>query len=127
MGQACRKKEYQRRQPELTPCYEIVQEELSTFLSDRNLEGRPLPEYVVKEFDAYLRCGILAYGFLRLICNDCREEKVVGFSCKKRGFCPSCTGKRMAEGAAHLVDNILPLVPYRQFVVTFPFTMRLFY
>ena len=30
----------------------------------------------------------------------------------------------MAEGAAHLVDNILPLVPYRQFVVTFPFPMR---
>ena len=30
----------------------------------------------------------------------------------------------MTEGAAHLVDNILPVVPYRQFVVTFPFPMR---
>ena len=30
----------------------------------------------------------------------------------------------MTEGAAHLVDNILPIAPYRQFVVTFPFPMR---
>ena len=124
MGQACQKRKYQRRQPELTPCYQIVQEELLTFLKDRELEGRPLPNYVIKEFDAYLKCGILAHGFLRLTCDDCKEEKLVAFSCKKRGFCPSCTGKRMTEGAAHLVDNILPIVPYRQFVVTFPFPMR---
>ena len=30
----------------------------------------------------------------------------------------------MAEAAAHLVDNILPMVPYRQFVITFPHPMR---
>ncbi len=75
-------------------------------------------------FTAYLKCGILAHGFLHLTCDDCKEEKLVAFSCKKRCFCPSCTGKRMTEGAAHLVDNILPIVPYRQLVVTFPFPIR---
>lgn len=30
----------------------------------------------------------------------------------------------MAEAASHLVDNVLPLVPYRQFVVSFPIPMR---
>ena len=105
-----KKKKYQRRRPELGPCYQIVQEELLTFLSEREIEGRPLPPYVIKEFDAYLKYGILAHGFLRLTCDDCKEEKLVAFSCKKRGFCPSCTGKRMTEGAAHLVDNSLPIV-----------------
>ena len=30
----------------------------------------------------------------------------------------------MAEASTHLVENVLPYVPYRQFVVTFPFPMR---
>ena len=80
---------YARRQPELTPCFKIVQGSLNTFIAERSAEGRPLPGYVVKEFDAYLKCGILAYGFLRIVCKDCSEEKIVAFSCKKRGFCPS--------------------------------------
>lgn len=31
----------------------------------------------------------------------------------------------MAEAAIHLVDELLPLVPVRQFVVTFPVQLRL--
>ncbi len=115
---------YSRRRPELTPCYKILQEELSTFIAEREQENRPLPSYVTEEFDAYLKCGIPAFGFLRFQCNGCHEEKIVAFSCKKRGFCPSCCGKRMAETAAHLIDNVLPLVPYRQFVLSFPIPLR---
>jgi hypothetical protein len=116
--------EYARRRPELTPCYQIVQEELSTFIAERALEDRPLPTYVVQEFEAYLKCGILAHGFLRFQCVDCKAEHIVAFSCKKRGFCPSCCAKRMAEAAAHLVENVLPLVSYRQFVLSFPIPLR---
>ncbi len=39
---------------------------------------------------------------------------LVPFSCKGRGFCPSCGGRRMTELAAHLVDAVLPRVPVRQ-------------
>ncbi len=40
---------------------------------------------------------------------------VVGFSCKGRGFCPSCTGRRMADTSARLVDDVFPDdVPVRQ-------------
>lgn len=46
------------------------------------------------------------------------------FSCKKRGFCQSFCAKRMAETRAHLLENILPLVLYRQFVVSFPIPMQ---
>lgn len=116
--------EYARRRPELTPCYRILQKHLETFLADRQAEGRPLPDYVIEEFEAYLRCGIPAHGFLRLACHGCGQEKIAVFSCKKRGFCPSCCAKRMAEAADHLVENVLPHIPYRQFVITFPIPMR---
>ncbi len=124
--ESCRNKQftYERRRPEFTPCFKIVNEHLSTFMAEREAEHRPLPEYVAKEFEAFLKCGILAYGFIRLKCLSCHAEEVVGFSCKKRGFCPSCAGKRMAEQATHLTENVLPLVPYRQFVLSFPIPMR---
>jgi hypothetical protein len=115
---------YARRRPEFTPCYKILQEHLNTFIAARDAESRPLPKYVLTELDAYLRCGIPAHGFLRLRCPKCREEKVVAFSCKKRGFCPACCAKRMAETSAHLIENVLPLVPYRQFVLSFPIPLR---
>lgn len=34
---------------------------------------------------------------------------VVSFSCKHRGFCPSCGGRRMAEMAAQLTDHFADL------------------
>jgi hypothetical protein len=118
---ACQSKlpTFNRRIPELTPCCKIVNEHLSTFIAEREAENRPLPEYVLKEFESYLKCRILAYGFLRLNCLSCHGEQVVTFNCKKRGFCPSCAGKRMAEAATHLTENVLPLVRYRQFGLSF--------
>jgi hypothetical protein len=41
--------------------------------------------------------------FARVRCARCAYEHLVPFSCKGRGFCPSCGGRRMAEHAAHLV------------------------
>ncbi len=73
-----------------------------------------LPEFVKDEFDAFLECGILAHGFLRLRCAGCADEKLVAFSCKRRGFCPSGGARRMAKTAACLVDHVIPRVPVRQ-------------
>jgi len=75
--------------------------------------------------DAFLDCGILANGFLRLRCEDCHHEKLVAFSCKRRGFCPSCGARRMAETAAHLADNVIPRQPVRQWVISFPIPLRI--
>ena len=33
---------------------------------------------------------------------------------KRRGFCPACGARRMAETAAHLVEQVIPHVPVRQ-------------
>ena len=77
---------YERRDPSQTPCYQIIQEELETFLADREYEGKPVPEFVEKEFRSYLECGILAHGFVRLHCDSCSKERIVAFSCKKKAW-----------------------------------------
>ena len=45
-----------------------------------------LPQFVKDEFEAYLDCGILAHGFLRLRCEGCTRDTLVAFSCKLRGY-----------------------------------------
>ena len=61
---------------------------------------------------------------LRVRCDTCHAEHLVAFSCKRRGFCPSCGARRMAESAALLVDEILPEQPVRQWVLSFPYPLR---
>src|SRR5215470_2738513 len=46
------------------------------------------------------------------------------FSGKRRGFCPSCAARRMAQTAAHLVTCVIPWVPTRQWVVSVPVPLR---
>ena len=65
-----------------------------------------MPEYVRQEFDEFLRCGVLEHGFLRVVCDQCHAERLVAFSCKRRGFCPSCGARRVAESARHLVEEV---------------------
>jgi len=116
---------YERRRPEESVLYKLIQQNLETFLELFQTEmGQPLPDFVIKEFYEYLGCGILAKGFLRLRCEGRHRENLVAFSCRRRGFCPSCGGRRMAATAAHLVDHVLPDQPIRQFVMTFPFQLR---
>jgi transposase-like zinc-binding protein len=92
----------------------IVREHLATFLATvREERGKSLPRYVEEELRRYLRCGILAHGFLRVVCPKCRQEIVVAYSCKCRGSGPSCSARRMCDAAAHLVDHVLPAVPVR--------------
>jgi hypothetical protein len=46
-----------------------------------------VPSFVEDEFRSYLRCGVLAHGFVRVVCRACRDEHYVGFSCKRRTVC----------------------------------------
>jgi hypothetical protein len=108
---------YARHQPEETLLYRLVEQHYPTFLAAREAAGRPLPSHVRREFDAYLKCGRLEHGFLRVKCEACHAEKLVAFSCKGRAVCPSCGARRMAETAALLVDEVLPERPLRQWVL----------
>jgi len=66
----------------------------------------------------------LAHGFVLARCGDCGWCRAVAFSCQRRGFCPSCIGRRMADFAARLVDRVVPVVPLRQWVLTVPHALR---
>ncbi len=121
---ASARRSYTRHRPEETILYNVIQRELEFFLARAQAREQPVPRFVEQEFRAFLRCGILAHGFLRLHCDDCGFDRLVPFSCKRRGFCPSCGGHRMADTAAHLVDRVLPEVPIRQWVLTLPYPLR---
>ena len=112
------------RSPEQTLLHVVVREQLETFLARARATEAAVPRFVEQELRAFLRCGVLAHGFLRLRCDVCGHERLVAFSCKRRGFCPSCGGRRMADTAAHLVDRVLPAVPIRQWVLTLPHSLR---
>lgn len=118
---------YRRREPETTLLYRVVATQLDPLreeLATANPYGKGLPRHVDKELEAYLRCGLLQHGFARVVCRRCHVEHLVGLSCKGRGVCPSCTGRRMHDTAAHLVDRVIPRVSMRQWVVTFPRRVR---
>ena len=115
---------YVQHRPEATLLYQLVEQNNPQFRELRAREGRSLPDYVQEEFEAYLKCGRLEQGFLRVRCEGCHAEKLVAFSCKKRGFCPSCGARRMAETAALLADEVLPERPLRQWVLSLPFALR---
>jgi hypothetical protein len=102
-----------------------VQQHVASFIAHTEAStGAALPRFVKDEFDAFLECGILAHGFLRLRCGDCGHDKLLAFSCKRRGFCPSCGARRMSQTAAHLVDRVIPHVPVRQWVLSLPIPLR---
>jgi hypothetical protein len=67
---------YVRHVPERALLYTLVQAHYPDFLARLAAEDRSLPEYVREEFDAYLRCGVLGHGFLRVVCEQCRGERL---------------------------------------------------
>jgi hypothetical protein len=117
---------YEPHDPAQNVLYHIVRDHFETFRAQAASlrDGDGLPRFVEREFREFLTCGCLAAGFARFHCDACRYDRLVPFSCKGRGFCPSCGGRRMAERAAHLVDHVLPDVSIRQWVLSVPYRVR---
>ncbi|MBK8173681.1 MAG: transposase zinc-binding domain-containing protein [Sandaracinaceae bacterium] len=116
---------YRPRRPADSALHRVLTEHIETFLDDAAMSrADSLPRFVATELREFLRCGILSEGFARMHCDHCGHDRLVGLSCKGRGFCPSCGGRRMTELAAHLVDNVLPFARTRQWVLSLPFSLR---
>jgi len=49
------------------------------------------------------------------------------FSCRTRGFCPSCHAKRVEEWGEWIRETLLLDVPHRQVVFTIPKRLRVFF
>src|SRR5215475_8964073 len=117
---------YRPRDAEHTVLNQVISEHLETLLDAvaEAGDGAGLPQFVEREFREFLTCDVFEHGVARFRCEGCRREHLVPFSCKRRGWCPSCGGRRMSERAAHLVDAVLPWAPVRQWVLTVPYRLR---
>jgi ribosomal protein S27E len=122
---------YRPRHPERTALYQVLFHFFDRFLAD--YEIRFEKEYgffrpVIKEVaERYLDCGNPRCGFARIRCPDCGEERLLMFSCRTRGFCPSCHAKRLEEWGEWMRETLLLDVPHRQVVFTIPKMLRLFF
>ena len=80
---------YERHQPEHTLLYQLVEAHYPALVDQLAQQGKSLPNHVHREFEAYLKCGRLEHGFLRVRCEQCHFERLAWaaqwFSCKKEG------------------------------------------
>ncbi|TFG92595.1 MAG: transposase [Syntrophobacterales bacterium] len=122
---------YRPRHPERTVLYRVLFHHFDRFLTE--YEDRFEREYgffrpIVREVvEKYLDCGNPRSGFARIRCPDCAEERLVMFSCRTRGFCPSCHGKRIEEWGEWMRETLLLDVPHCQVVFTIPKRLRVFF
>ena len=107
-----------RRRPEETVLHEVMRRGWPELLSKVTL-----PQRVHAEVRRYLGCGDLRRGFVHVQCGECHESRLVAFSCKGRGWCPSCAAKRALETSTHL-GEVLPRVGYRHWTLTLPRGLR---
>jgi hypothetical protein len=89
----------------------------------RSEHGYGYPKFIKKALSSFDRCGLLEQGFSRLKCQGCGHERLVAFSCKSK-CCDSCHARRSMDLSIHLVSQVLPKVPYRQWTITFPRSIR---
>ena len=115
---------YERHRPEESLLYQVVSRNFQAFFKKCEESVHPVPKFIKKEFESFLRCGILSYGFARVYCPSCKYDRLVGISCKKRGFCGSCLSRRISEILGHLIDEVIPQIPTRQWVLSVPAPLR---
>jgi hypothetical protein len=91
-----RRDSYERRRPDETLLYRLIEEHWPTFL-ERAEQSGGLPDFIVEEFEAYLRCGMLEHGLAHFACRQCGESLAVAYSCEAR---PAPTGQLELDFAA---------------------------
>ncbi len=94
---------YRQRHPERTVFYRVMFHYFEEFVSEyeQRFERehgyfRPVVQEVVEK---YLDCGNQKCSFAWIRCGDCASERLLTFSCKVHGFCPSCHAKSREEWA----------------------------
>ena len=76
---------YERHRSEHTLLYQLlIEKHYPTLVEQLDAQGRSLPTHAHQEFEAYLKCGRLKHGFLRLRCATCRLERLVAMSWTQR-------------------------------------------
>jgi hypothetical protein len=68
------------RRPEDGILYGVVADHFETFLARQRDRDRLVPRFVERELRAFLDCGILARGFLRVHRDACGMDRLVPYS-----------------------------------------------
>ena len=109
----------QRLFHERFPAFEASYEE--KYAADLGRFRLPLISGAAEAFDA---CGDWENGIARIRCSDCGYDYFRPFSCKSFFLCPSCGQKRTLLLGEYLADDLLLMLPHRQFVWTIPKALR---
>jgi hypothetical protein len=104
--------------------WQVVNEYFPKLVDYVHRHDQHIPAFVERELEAFLACGQIERGFTHIRCTTCDARQLVPFTCKSRALCPTCCGRRMNQTALHLVESVIPRVPVRQFVLTFPPPLR---
>jgi hypothetical protein len=107
-----------------SPLWQIVNEFFPKLVDYVRRHDQHVPAFVERELEAFLACGLIERGFTHIRCATCDARQLVPFTCKSRALCPTCCGRRMSQTALHLVESVIPRVPVRQWVLTFPPPLR---
>ena len=89
-AQAPRPATHVRHRPEQTLLYQLVERHYPEFARLMAAQGSPLPGYVAREFEDYLKCGRLEHGFLRVRCQSCHHEKLPAVASGAWSTAPRC-------------------------------------
>jgi hypothetical protein len=123
---ACRAA-YRPRDAAGSPLYRSVLDHLETYLAVRKRAKDDASNSAAEDsLRSFLQCGIPRFGVARFRCKDCSDSRFVPYSCKRRMACPSCDAKRAVVESGHALDELLPDVPYRQWVFVLPKRLRYF-
>ena len=118
---------YRPRDAAASPLYRVVLDHLETYLCERSsARGDPSNPCAESALRSFLQCGVPRFGVARFLCRECGESHFVPFSCKRRMACPSCDAKRAVVESGHALEELLPGVPYRQWVLVLPKRLRYF-
>jgi hypothetical protein len=115
---------YERHSLDLTVLYQSVARAWPKIGIDYAISDQSIAPHVTAEFERYKRCGILEHGFVRLYCKDCQAERVIGFSCKDKRFCPTCGARRAVQKADQIQRDVWANAWAIQWVLTFPHQIR---
>jgi hypothetical protein len=119
---------YRPRRPKSTPLYRLLDSHHTGFrdVHDECFSMRCdfLSPLIDEAVDRYLRCGDPQYGFARVRCNECVAEYLRDYSCKCRGFHPSCSKRKSLDLAVFLEEELFRPVQHRHWVWSVPKMLR---
>jgi len=82
--------DYCRYRPERSALFNIVAEHYPRFIQEVEQSGGYLPKFVRREFEDFLKCGLLEHSFLRVKCDGCQHEHLVALKAISRNRLRDC-------------------------------------